>query len=91
MEYNGQVGYVFGDYLTTTAPQSQPAATTDASVTVQDVNETVYATVRLRMRASASLDGAVLGVATPRHPADAHRRAEQRLVQSDLQQHCRVL
>ena len=29
MEYNGQVGYVFGDYLTTTAPQSQPAATTD--------------------------------------------------------------
>lgn len=65
VEYNGQVGYVFGDYLTTTAPQSQPAATTDASVTVQDVNETVYATVRLRIRASASLDGAVLGVATP--------------------------
>lgn len=65
VEYEGQVGYVFGDYLTTEKPQSQPAATTDHSATMQDVNETVYATVRLRMRASAGLDGAVLGVVNP--------------------------
>lgn len=63
VDYNGGVAYIFGDYLTTTAPASAvvvPAATNPDDI--QPCDETVYTTVRLRMHETTDLGSNVLGV-----------------------------
>ena len=62
VEYNGQTAYVFGEYLSETKPTGALGETTDGGTSFTAKEETVYSTVRLRMRQNPSLDAAKIGV-----------------------------
>ncbi len=59
VDYNGKTGYIKSDYLTTTKPQNQSSSS--SGNTIEEVNETVYATDGVNIRAKASADSEKIG------------------------------
>ena len=59
VDYNGKTGYIKSDYLTTTKPQKQSSSS--SGNTIEEVNETVYATDGVNIRAKASADSEKIG------------------------------
>ncbi len=62
VEYNGQTAYVFGEYLSTAQPTQALGEQADKNTAFTAADETVYSTVRLRIRQNPSLDAAKVGV-----------------------------
>lgn len=60
VDYNGKTGYIKSDYLTTSKPQSQTGSTSSGD-SIEAVNETVYATAGVNIRAKASADSEKIG------------------------------
>ena len=58
VDYNGQAGYIKSEYLTATKPAD---ASDDTQQTVEEKEETVYATAGVNIRAKASADADVIG------------------------------
>ena len=58
VDYNGQAGYIKSEYLTATKPAD---ASDDAQQTVEEKEETVYATAGVNIRAKASADADKIG------------------------------
>ena len=66
VNYDGQTGYIKSDYLTTTKPQAAENNNTSSSSSssksdIEEVNETVYATAGVNIRAKASADADKIG------------------------------
>jgi uncharacterized protein YgiM (DUF1202 family) len=65
VDYNGTTGYIKSDYLTTTKPQvsesTEKTSTSTQTSSIEEVNETVYATDGVNIRAKASADAQKLG------------------------------
>jgi uncharacterized protein YgiM (DUF1202 family) len=65
VDYNGTTGYIKSEYLTTTKPQTTETTTTTENTSqtssIEEVNETVYATDGVNIRAKASSDAEKLG------------------------------
>lgn len=66
VNYDGQAGYIKSDYLTTTKPQAAENNNTSSSSSssksdIEEVNETVYATAGVNIRAKASADADKIG------------------------------
>lgn len=68
VDYNGQTGYIKSDYLTTTKPQTTEKSdagsntnTSSSKSDIEEVNETVYATAGVNIRAKASADADKIG------------------------------
>lgn len=62
VEYQGQTAYVFGEYLSTSKPTQALGESTGSGIAFTAADETVYTTVRLRIRQNPSLDAAKIGV-----------------------------
>lgn len=62
VDYNGQTAYVFGEYLSTAQPTQALGGQTDGNTAFTAKDETVYPTVRLRIRRNPSLDADKVGV-----------------------------
>lgn len=58
VDYNGQAGYIKSEYLTATKPAD---ASDDTQQTVEEKEETVYATAGVNIRAKASADADKIG------------------------------
>ena len=58
VDYNGQAGYIKSEYLTATKPAD---ASDNTQQTVEEKEETVYATAGVNIRAKASADADVIG------------------------------
>lgn len=63
VDYNGGVGYIFGDYLSDQKSAQQLAEQSTASDPLTAVNDNVATSVRLRMHVNPSIDSPVAGVA----------------------------
>ncbi len=68
VDYNGKTGYIKSDYLTTTKPQAAETTNTNNTTNtsssenaIEEVNETVYATAGVNIRAKASADSDRIG------------------------------
>lgn len=65
VDYNGQTAYVFGEYLSETKPTQALGETAGSGTAFTAKDETVYPTVRLRIRQDPSLNAAKIGVVAP--------------------------